>query len=88
VPDVLRQIRVQKGMSQEDLALALGYDQSFMSRIERGIHRLDLVELNRFCEVIGISPAQLFNRFRAAVAAGQVQGPPLPQRVRRKVKQK
>jgi len=64
----LQQARVQAGLSQEDLAKKIGWDQTYVSKIERGVRRVDIVELVAICEVIGIDPGdfvkQVYWKFR------------------------
>ena len=45
--ELLRQMRVERGMTQTDLSSALGMPQSFVSKYEMGERRLDLVEVDR-----------------------------------------
>jgi transcriptional regulator with XRE-family HTH domain len=52
---LLRQVRVEAGMRQEDLAQALGMPQSVVSKFESGERRLDLLELRDVCQALGIS---------------------------------
>lgn len=54
----LRSARMQAGLTQEDLAKRLGQTQSFVSKCERGERRLDVVELKRVCDAIGLSLAE------------------------------
>jgi transcriptional regulator with XRE-family HTH domain len=51
----LRKIRVEAGLRQTDLARRLGKPQSFVSKYESGERRLDVLELRRICQVVGIS---------------------------------
>lgn len=55
----LRKAREEKGLTQTELAEKLGQTQSFISKVERGERRLDVVELRAFCKAIGVS----FNTF-------------------------
>lgn len=41
----LKEVRSRSGMSQEQLAEALGEHQTLVSKVERGVRRLDVVEL-------------------------------------------
>src|SRR5215467_4941308 len=52
---LLRQIRVEAGMPQTELAKALRMPQSVVSKYESGERRLDLLELRQVCEAVGIS---------------------------------
>lgn len=52
---LLRQLRDRAGLRQADLAKKLGEPQSFVSRYESGDRRLDILELRRVCEALGVS---------------------------------
>lgn len=51
----LKEARKKAGFTQEQLAEILGQTQSFISKVERGERRLDIVELRAFCIALGIS---------------------------------
>jgi ribosome-binding protein aMBF1 (putative translation factor) len=46
---VLRDARRRAGLTQEDVADRIGETQSFVSKVERGERRIDVVELHVFC---------------------------------------
>ncbi|QQS31926.1 MAG: helix-turn-helix transcriptional regulator [Acidobacteriota bacterium] len=50
----LRKAREEKGLTQTEVAERLGQTQSFVSKVERGERRIDIVELRAFCNAIGI----------------------------------
>jgi transcriptional regulator with XRE-family HTH domain len=50
----LKIAREQKGLTQIEVAERLGQTQSFVSKVERGERRLDIVELRAFCTALGI----------------------------------
>ena len=52
---LLRDVRQKKGIRQADLAEQLGVPQSFISKYESGGRQLDILELRRICELIGVS---------------------------------
>ena len=52
---LLRAAREEQGLTQWDLAEALGEDQSFVSKCERGIRRLDIVEVRNWVRAMGLS---------------------------------
>lgn len=52
---LLRQTREEAGVTQVDLARKLRITQSAVSKCERGERRLDIIELRRWCRVIGCS---------------------------------
>lgn len=51
---LLREVREQRGLSQVELAERLGNTQTFVSKVERGERRLDVVELIEFCEAMEV----------------------------------
>lgn len=51
----LRGLRTSAGVSQEQLAAALGEHQTFVSKVERGVRRLDVVELRLWLHALGTS---------------------------------
>jgi len=55
---MLRQIRLDSGLRQADLARKLGEPQSFVSKYESGERRLDVLELRQICTVLGVSLAE------------------------------
>ena len=52
--DHLKQTRKKASVTQEQLAKSIGQNQSFVSKVERGERRLDLVELRAFCNALGV----------------------------------
>lgn len=63
---LLKQTRVDHGITQLELADKLGETQSFVSKCERGERRLDVVELRRWCEALGVS----FEEFAKKITEG------------------
>lgn len=56
----LVKVREAAHLSQEQLGKRLqrlGWDQTYVSKIERGVRRVDVVELIAVCEVLGIDPS-------------------------------
>jgi transcriptional regulator with XRE-family HTH domain len=53
---MLLQARKTAGLSQAALAKKLSRPQSFVSKIERGERRLDVVEFKLISRVLGIDP--------------------------------
>lgn len=57
----LRRIRTARGMSQEELAKALGYtNRSSINKIEIGRSNIPTDKIKRAAEVLGVSPLDLF----------------------------
>lgn len=56
----VRRLRVEKGLSQERLALAAGIDRAYVGRIERGSENVTIARLEDLARVLGIPIAALF----------------------------
>ncbi|MBP9222608.1 MAG: helix-turn-helix transcriptional regulator [Verrucomicrobiales bacterium] len=52
--DLLRQIRIDAGLTQVQLAEKLGKPQSYVSKAEMGERRLDFIETLDFCEACNV----------------------------------
>lgn len=64
-------LRVGKGLRQADLADMLEEHQSFISKIENGERRVDLVELKRICEVMDVSLSDFIHEFEKQLNESQ-----------------
>lgn len=58
--DALIEARKSAGLTQEELASRVGRDQTFISLIERGQRRVDVIEFVRIAKAMGADPARLF----------------------------
>lgn len=70
---LLKQCRVEAGLTQGQFAEALKRPQSFVSDIERGLRRLDLVQLRDICEVLGIGLVAFVQRFEDELSSASVE---------------
>lgn len=62
VVDTLANGRKEAGIHQADLAAKLGKDQSFVSNIERGQRRVDLIEFFAICKAINLNPVVTYEQ--------------------------
>ncbi|HEY9402698.1 MAG TPA: helix-turn-helix transcriptional regulator [Pyrinomonadaceae bacterium] len=51
---LLVEAREGAGLSQQDVAARMGKHQTFVSKVEQGQRRLDLIEFLQMAEVLGI----------------------------------
>ncbi|MCB9457656.1 MAG: helix-turn-helix transcriptional regulator [Anaerolineaceae bacterium] len=65
---LLRQVRKESGLSQQELAVSLEKPQSFVSKYESGERRLDVIELRQVCQQIGIEFVVFIERLEKALA--------------------
>ena len=56
----LAQMRREAGLHQADLAQKIGKDQSYISNIERGQRRVDVIEFYAILKAMGIDPVKAF----------------------------
>ena len=74
---LLREARIESGLTQVELAKRLKLTQSLLSKIERGDRRLDLAELRSFCRAIGIGLIEFVGRVERELTkrSGLVESP-------------
>lgn len=51
---MLREARTRQGVNQDVLAEALGFRQTDVSKVERGVRRLDVLELRAWVHALGL----------------------------------
>jgi len=81
--DALREIRKERGVSQEQLAFDSGLDRTYVSLIERGVQSPTLRSLLKVANVLGVKPSEIMLRMEAMMpkiksARGRVSSLPLP----------
>ncbi len=54
-------IRLERGLSQEQLGLISGLDRTYISGIERGLRNVSLINLERLAIALNVVPAELLN---------------------------
>ena len=59
---VLRDLRIEAGHTQVEVAARLGRAQSYVSKYESGELRVDVIALREICRVIGVRVADFFER--------------------------
>lgn len=65
---LLKDMRVEKELSQREVARRLKVPQSYISKYETGERRLDFVETVYVCEALGISMQQFLTAFLERLA--------------------
>lgn len=57
----LRQIRMQKQMSQEDFAWQIGVHRTYLGQIERAEKNITIKNIEKICQALQIDPKELFD---------------------------
>ena len=68
----LKQARINKGMSQGDLAVAMNLTQGSISHFEKGLRLPTPANIDKFVEVLGISREDLVGTVEADVETERV----------------
>lgn len=61
--ELLIELRNAAGLTQVSLAERLKWEQTHVSRVERGVRRLDVLELRAWVSAFGMSLQQFAERF-------------------------
>jgi transcriptional regulator with XRE-family HTH domain len=64
---LLREIRIEAGLTQMELAVHIERDQTFVSKYESGQRRLDVLELREICQAVGITLEGFVKRLEKAL---------------------
>lgn len=64
---LIRELRRERGLSQEKLAELSGCDRSYLSYIERGINSPSLSMVFQLAAGLGVRPSELVGRVEAEV---------------------
>ena len=56
----VRELRKEKGLSQEALALACNIDRSYIGGVERGERNVSLLNIQKIADALGVAARELF----------------------------
>jgi transcriptional regulator with XRE-family HTH domain len=77
--DLLREFRCRARLRQADLAQRLGKGQGTVSKVERGVRRLDIIELKQWLAAIDVDlltfTGELLVRLRSEAVSVRIQAP-------------
>jgi len=68
---LLKEVRREKGVSQEQLSELLGQSVNFVLKIEHKDRRIDVVEFYNLIRALGVDPCEVFNRFAARLTKNE-----------------
>ena len=56
----VRELRCEKGLTQEDLALSIGMDRSYLASVELGKRNISLENIQKLSMGLGVTMEELF----------------------------
>ena len=59
---VIKELRLQKGISQERLALDAGIDRTYIGHIEKGVRNVSIEIIEKLAEYFQIPISEIFKR--------------------------
>lgn len=62
--------RCRHGLTQQDIARAMGTDQLQVSKLEQRERRLDLIDFIRYCKAIDVQPGAWLDQALGELKAG------------------
>ena len=65
--EALREIRKERGVSQERLALDSGLDRTYVSLVERGAQSPTIRSVVKLANVLGVRPSEIVVRMEALI---------------------
>ncbi len=57
----IRQLRVEKGLSQEKFALHIGMDRTYFASVEAGKRNISIINIQKIADGLEIPLSQLFD---------------------------
>ena len=64
---LLRELRIEAGLTQTELAARIEKDQTLVSKFESGERRLDVLEIREICLALGITFEEFARRLEKAL---------------------
>lgn len=65
---LIKELRMEANLTQRELCERLGQDLTYVSKLERGTRRLDVVELFELAEALEKDPADIVKRLKKEFA--------------------
>lgn len=69
--DALRELRAERGMSQEAVALEAGLNRGYYSGVERGVRNVALANITKIAGALGLPASAVLERAEAIQRRGR-----------------
>lgn len=64
---LLREMRLEAGLTQTELAMRVDKVQTYVSKYESGQRRLDVLEVREICQAVGVTLEEFVKRLEKAL---------------------
>lgn len=64
---LIRKKRIQKGLTQSEVADKMNLDYQYISRVERGLISPTIYWMNSLCEALEINPSSFLHEFEETI---------------------
>ena len=68
--ELVRRLRLERGLSQEEFAFRVGLHQTYVSRVERGERNVTIGTADRIAGALGNTVAEMFAELERALEDG------------------
>lgn len=65
---LLKQLRKESGMTQLQLCEKLGQEKTYVSKVERGTRRFDVIEMMEYSNALGVDAEDIVKRLKALIS--------------------
>jgi len=65
---LLKELRTESGITQKELCIRLGQEITYVSKLERGTWRMDLIEFFEFARALELDPVSIIQRFQLGLS--------------------
>lgn len=71
---LIRDLRVQRGLSQEEFALLCGVHRTYVGSIERGEKTVTIETAHRLAEALGVTLSEIFSGIEVSMTEASIGG--------------
>lgn len=61
IGNIVKNLRINKGLSQDELSRRVDFDRTYLSRVESGKQNMTVDALLKICDGLGVTIKEFFN---------------------------
>ena len=66
---LLKQLRKEANLTQLELCEKLGQEKTYVSKVERGTRRFDVIELFEYANALALDPVEIVGRLKGLIGS-------------------